>query len=113
MKIAVIHAENAFSEAFYQGLQTRLRDHDLLKWEADDKPPANDFDVVITTGKFSREQIETQSRLQLIQTASAGYDGIDIDAAREKGILVAYAPPGETGNAISVAEMAILLMLGA
>ena len=45
------------------------------------KAAGQGFNVLITTGKFSREQIETQTRLQLIQTAYAGYDGIDVVAA--------------------------------
>src|ERR1700744_2508378 len=113
MKIAILHADSPFSDAFYKGLEAKLQDHHLSKWETGKKPPADDFEVVITTGKFSREQIETQKSLKLIQTASAGYDGVDVEAAKEKNILVAFAPSGETGNAISVAEFALLLVLGA
>ena len=113
MKIAILHAPAPFSDSFYQQLSARLSGHALYRWEAGKEPPADDFELVITTGKFSAKEIKTQTRLQLILTASAGYDGIDVAAAKEKNILVAYAPSGETGNAVSVAEFAVLLILGA
>jgi len=113
MKIAILHAPAPFSDSFYQQLSARLSGHALYRWEAGKEPPADDFELVITTGKFSAKEIKTQTRLQLILTASAGYDGIDVAAAKEKNILVAYAPSGETGNAVSITEFAVLLILGA
>jgi len=112
MKIAFLHAEKEFNDDFYQKLKAVLPKHDLLPWETKAEPPAEDFEVVVVMGKFTREQMKTQPKLKLIQTASAGYDGIDVDAATELGITVAFAPSGETGNAISVAEFAVLLILG-
>jgi phosphoglycerate dehydrogenase-like enzyme len=113
MKIAFVHSEKEFNDEFFQELKSRLIGHELVSWEAGEQPPANDFEVIVVMGKFTAEQMATQSKLRLIQTASAGYDGIDVEAATKKGILVAYAPSGETGNAISVAEFAMLLILGA
>ena len=34
MKIAILHAESPFSDAFYKGIEAKLQDHTLLKWEA-------------------------------------------------------------------------------
>jgi phosphoglycerate dehydrogenase-like enzyme len=50
-------------------------------------------------------------RLRLVQQFGAGLDGVDIEAASRHGIYVANVPSGETANADSVAELAILLML--
>jgi phosphoglycerate dehydrogenase-like enzyme len=50
-------------------------------------------------------------RLRLVQQFGAGLDGVDIGAASRHGVYVANVPSGETANADSVAELAILLML--
>ncbi len=113
MKIAFVHTAKKFNDDFYRELKIRLTNHELISWKEEEQPPAPDFEMVIVMGKFTRKQMETQPKLCLVQTASAGYDGIDLDAANELGILVAFAPSGATGNAISVAEFAVLLMLGA
>jgi len=113
MKIAFVHAESEFNEDFFEELRVSLPRHELLSWKLGKQPPATDFELAIVMGKFTRDEMSTQPKLRLIQTASAGYDGIDIDAASEMGIWVAYSPSGETGNAISVAEFAVLLLLGA
>jgi phosphoglycerate dehydrogenase-like enzyme len=112
MKIAFVHSEKEFNDEFFRELKSRLSGHELISWEAGEQPPANDFEAAVVMGKFTAEQMTAQPQLRLIQTASAGYDGIDINAATKKGILVAYAPSGETGNAVSVAEFAVLLILG-
>jgi len=112
MKIAFVHAEKEFNEDFLKELKAGLPGHELLSWKSGKSAPAADFELAIVMGKFTREEMSAQPKLRLIQTASAGYDGIDIDAATEMGILVAFAPSGETGNAISVAEFAVLLILG-
>jgi phosphoglycerate dehydrogenase-like enzyme len=69
--------------------------------------------MLIALGPVGRDQMIDQPSLVLIQTASAGYENVDIDAASELGIWVSHAPSGDTGNAASVAEFAILLMLAA
>ena len=52
----------------------------------------------------------TQARL--INQFGIGLEGVDIDAATDRGIYVANVPGSlATGNAISVAELAIFLML--
>jgi phosphoglycerate dehydrogenase-like enzyme len=43
--------------------------------------------------------------------ASAGYEGVDVDAATKAGVSVGSAPTTKTGNGESVAEVAVLLML--
>src|ERR1700721_733100 len=57
--------------------------------------------------------IEAQPKLGLIQMASAGYEGVDVNAATKAGVWVGSAPTTKTGNGESVAEVAVLLMLAA
>ena len=48
----------------------------------------------------------------MIQQCGAGLEGVDIAAAAERGITVANVPTGISGNAASVAELGIYLMIG-
>jgi len=68
------------------------------------------FDVIVTTGTFQvpRSVIESADRLKMVAIRSPGFDGTDIEAAREKRVLVTHNPGA---NADSVADMAVGLML--
>jgi phosphoglycerate dehydrogenase-like enzyme len=71
------------------------------------------FDVLIPTMcPITRQLISRADRLKLIQQCGAGLEGVDIAAAAEKGIFVANVPTGISGNADSVAELGIYLMIG-
>jgi phosphoglycerate dehydrogenase-like enzyme len=71
------------------------------------------FDVLIPTMcPIGRQLITRADRLKLIQQCGAGLEGVDIAAAAEKGIFVANVPTGISGNADSVAELGIYLMIG-
>ena len=67
-------------------------------------------DVLVVTGMFPvcRKVIESADRLKMIAIRSSGFDGTDLEAAKEKGILVTHNPGA---NANSVADMTIGLML--
>ena len=125
MKIAFLHnGANAFDRLMFKQLEERLSTHEVLAWMAADKAPSCDLEILIANSSVGREQIANQPKLALIQTASTGYETVDINAATEMGIFwhnakvcppiwVSYAPSSLTGNATSVAEFAILLILGA
>ncbi len=49
--------------------------------------------------------------LKLVQQFGAGLDAVDIPAASQHGVYVANVPAAGTGNAESVAEVAVMLML--
>jgi len=68
------------------------------------------FEVLVATGMFPvpRRVIESGDRLKMIAIRSAGFEGIDVEAARENGVLVTHNPGS---NADSVADMAVGLML--
>src|ERR1700722_20132999 len=111
MKIAVLSAERAYAASEFEQLTARLSVHDLVAWGSGDPPPANDFQILLGAGKIDREVLESQPKLELVQTTSAGYEGVDVEAASALGIWVSFSPSGETGLAISVAEWAILLLM--
>ena len=67
-------------------------------------------DVLIVTAMFpaTRKIIESADRLKMIAIRSAGFEGTDLKAATEKGVIVTNNPGA---NANSVADMTIGLML--
>jgi len=60
------------------------------------------------TAKLSGNVISKMPNLKIIQSEGVGYNGIDCEAAREKGIYVCNSK-GE--NAVAVAEQTVLLIL--
>ncbi len=72
-----------------------------------------DYDVVIPTmSKITEPLLDTANRLRLIQQVGSGLEGVDIAAAKKRGIQVANVPTDACGNADSVAELGIYLMIG-
>eukprot|EP00592_Proboscia_alata_P001195 CAMPEP_0194370872 /NCGR_PEP_ID=MMETSP0174-20130528/19217_1 /TAXON_ID=216777 /ORGANISM="Proboscia alata, Strain PI-D3" /LENGTH=144 /DNA_ID=CAMNT_0039148591 /DNA_START=70 /DNA_END=500 /DNA_ORIENTATION=- len=61
--------------------------------------------------RFHSEFIHAASQLRLIQQMGVGLEGVDIDAASQKGIAVANIPAYGTGNAQATAEHALLLSM--
>ena len=112
MKIAFLHTKSFFTSELLRNFRTALAHHEVVEWLDGQDAPANDFEVLLAMGYVGRELLQGQSKLKLIQTVSDGYEEVDIDAASELGIWVSYAPADLTGNATSVAEFAVLLLLG-
>ena len=113
MKIAFLHTESFFTSQLLRHFRATLAHHEVVEWIGGKDVPAFDFDMLLAMGNVGRELLLDQPKLALIQTASDGYEEVDIDAASELGIWVSYAPADFTGNATSVAEFAVLLLLGA
>lgn len=69
-------------------------------------------DVIIPgMSKITKEIIDAAPDLKLIHQAGVGLEGVDIAAATQRKIPVANVPSLGSGNAESVAELAILHML--
>ncbi|WP_454688374.1 2-hydroxyacid dehydrogenase [Achromobacter aloeverae] len=93
--------------------QEALREHyevadlDLDGLSADHRQRAR---VVVTTGFYgvSRREIEGLPNLGLISCIGTGYENVDLEAARERGILVSH---GAGVNAACVADHTMALML--
>lgn len=69
------------------------------------------FDALIAgTEPITAKVLERAARLRLISRVGIGLDSVDLMAARQRGILVAYTPDAP---APAVAELTIGLMLGA
>ena len=113
MKIAFLISAGRFPSGILQELRAQLPQHQLIHWTRGESSPATDIDVLLVLGEVTAAEMASQTKLALIQTVTAGYEGIDIDAANKLGIWVSFSPSELTGNADSVAEFAVLLMLGA
>jgi len=64
--------------------------------------------MIIRSDKVDREVLDAADHLGIIVRAGAGYDNVDCDYAREKGVVVMNTP-GQNANA--VAELAIGLAI--
>ena len=110
MKVLVCHRDHG-SRRLVERLAPLLPGITLL-----DSPPGtpvgplDGVDAILAIGRVDRAAMEA-GRFNFIQTVGTGYEHIDLAAAAELGIRVAHVPSSETGNAESVAEHAILLML--
>jgi phosphoglycerate dehydrogenase-like enzyme len=93
-------------------IAARLPDDDVGSChQTDVRERARSADVVVPL--MSRIDAETiaSGSFRLIQQFGAGVEGVDLQAACARGIWVANAPSTATGNADSIAEHAIMLML--
>jgi len=64
--------------------------------------------LIITLETIDRDVLEAYSNLKILVIYGVGFNNIDIQAAKEKGIYVTNTP---NANAISVAEFTIGLIL--
>jgi len=110
MKVLVCHRDRG-SQKLVQRLAPLVPGIELL-----DSPPGAAIgpllgvDALLAIGTVDRAAMQ-EGHFGFIQAVGTGYDHIDMAAAAELGIWVAHVPSSETGNAESVAEHAILLML--
>lgn len=76
-----------------------------------DDPLLAKIRAVQTNGSYGlkRPMIEAMPNLEIICAVGAGFEGIDLDAAREHGIIVTHSPGM---NAETVADQAWALLLG-
>ena len=121
MKIAFSAPDHEFARALLEQLQQRSAQNqddqgepdEFILWPPETAAPATDFEAILALGAVTREQMTGQPQLGLIQTASDGYETVDMDAATELGIWVSYSPGDGSGNADSVAEYAVMLLIAA
>ena len=64
--------------------------------------------IILRRGRATRRVIEAAPRLRVIARHGAGFDTVDVDAARERGVIVTNTPDAVT---VSVAEHTVALLL--
>lgn len=86
-------------------------DYDVMPlWEEAGRARLDEAQALVTAGEFRLDPalIAAMPRLGLIACFTVGYDGVDLDLARSRGIAVAHAG---NANAEDVADHAVGLML--
>lgn len=68
-------------------------------------------DVLLPGGGTIGPELMDAARPRLIQQFGVGLQGVDLEAARERGIEVRNVPAADTGNAAAVAEIVIFHLL--
>ncbi|MGK0603899.1 hydroxyacid dehydrogenase [Enterococcus gilvus] len=64
--------------------------------------------IIVRLSQMSREVFEAAPKLKVVARHGAGYDTVDLDAAKDHGVMVCNAP---IANSMSVAELAVFYML--
>ncbi|HPT14861.1 MAG TPA: NAD(P)-dependent oxidoreductase [Bacteroidales bacterium] len=116
MKKVLVATEKPFAKAAVEGIQKILQasGHEMLLLEnyttkAELINAAAQADaVIIRSDIIDKEVIAASKNLKIVVRAGAGYDNIDLEAAKAAGI-VAMNTPGQNSNA--VAELAVAMMV--
>ncbi len=112
MKILFAAHEDAWGGVLGM-LRKELPNHEFIPTGRFGFDTLRGFDVLIPTMTVvSKEHLLEADRLRLIQQSGVGLEGVDIEAAKSLNIRVANVPADISGNADSVAELGIYLMLG-
>ncbi|OON40024.1 lactate dehydrogenase [Izhakiella australiensis] len=112
MKVLIGAEENAWG-GMIQQFRQMLPDVEFIASAGHAATSLAGFDVLIPgMADVTETLLKTADRLQLIQQAGAGLERVDLDAAGRLGIAVANVPSASSGNADSVAELGVWLMLG-
>ena len=115
MKV-LLATEKPFAAAAVEGISAILREagHEVVKLEkysdkAELLAAVKDAEaMIIRSDKVTAEVIAAAPRLKIVVRAGAGYDNVDLEAAKAAGVVVMNTP-GQNSNA--VAELAIGLMI--
>lgn len=112
MRILFAASENAWG-GFLSLIRAELPQHEFVATGGFCVEDLSGFDVLIPTMcRITEDMLEGADRLRLIQQCGVGLEGVDLEAARKRGIRVANVPADISGNADSVAELGIYMMIG-
>ena len=105
--VLIMHKHLAPLTAFLEGAYTVYR-----FWEGPPIEARDDIRAMVVAGEFAldKQLIEALPRLELIACFTSGYDGIDVDWCRGRGLAVTHAPGV---NHEDVADHALGLILSA
>jgi len=112
MKILYAAPENAWG-GFLGLIRAEMPDHHFEATGSFCVDSLRGIDVLIPTMcPISRELLETADQLRLIQQCGSGLEMVDLDTAHKLRIQVANVPTNISGNAESVAELGIYMIIG-
>jgi len=112
MKILFAAPENAWG-GFLEMIRTTVPEHQFDATGGFIVETLAGYDVLIPTmTRITADMLRACDRLKLIQQCGSGLELVDIEAADKRGVWVANVPTGISGNADSVAEIGIYMMIG-
>ena len=112
MKILFAASENAWG-GFFHLIRNELPEHSFEATGRFGFDSLRGVDILIPTmTPVPREALKSADRLRLIQQCGSGLEAVDLEAARALDIRVANVPTDISGNADSVAELGIFLLIG-
>ena len=91
MKIGYLGKQDSFALEMLRRMKLEHSRDEFLTWLPGDKAPSMGLEVLLAVGNVGAKELEGQTKLGLLQMVSAGYDGVDVDAATKAGIWVASA----------------------
>jgi phosphoglycerate dehydrogenase-like enzyme len=107
----ILFCGESFPEARTR-LASLLPDDEILAFPPDRLwAHIGEADVIVPLVARVDKEFIGRGRFGLIQQYGVGLESVDIEAATRNGVRVARIPSEESGNAASVAEHALLLML--
>ena len=107
----ILFCDDGYSEA-RRRLALELPEHSIEAVAAGDVQRRLDgVDVIVPYMARIDAAIINAGSFGLVQQFGVGLETVDVDAATRAGVWVARIPSGDTGNAESVAEHALLLIL--
>jgi phosphoglycerate dehydrogenase-like enzyme len=107
----ILFCDDGYSEA-RRRLALELPEHSIEAVAAGDVQTHLDgVDVIVPYMARIDAAVINAGSFGLVQQFGVGLETVDVDAATRAGVWVARIPSGGTGNAESVAEHALLLML--
>jgi len=112
MKILFAAPENAWG-GFLNLIQSAVPEHEFEATGGFHIETLKGVDVLIPTmTTVTQDTLKGCDGLKLIQQCGSGLELVDVDAAVAQGIRVANVPTDISGNADSVAEVGIYMMIG-
>lgn len=112
MRILFAASENAWG-GFLGMIRSELPEYQFEASGSFQVKTLEGYDVLIPTMcQVTGDLLKTGDRLKLIQQCGSGLEGVDIESAQQQGIWVANVPTDISGNADSVAELGIYMMIG-
>ncbi len=112
MKILFAAPEKAWG-GFLALIRSELPEHHFEATGRFEINTLKGYDILIPTMcPITEEILEEVDQLRLIQQCGSGLEGVDLEAAKKRNIWIANVPTDISGNADSVAELGIYMMIG-
>jgi len=81
VKVGYLGKQDSFAVEMLRQMKAGSSQDEFLTWLPGEKAPAMDLEVLLAVGKVGAEELEGQTKFGLLQTASAGYDGMNVETA--------------------------------